>query len=611
MPVHRVYMTPTAFNDSELAALDYAQVADVVYLAHTNHKPSKLIRAGHTDWSFEDVAFGPTIAAPTGVTATATNPNQDQANSGNAYFPQDASYVVTAVNDDTGQESRASAEDTANNDLALKRNYNTITWSAVTGATSYRIYKSDNQQSYGHIGTTDKLTFRDDNIGPDLSSAPPTGYNPFAAAGDYPATIRFHEQRSWWGRTKNHPNAIYASRSADYENMDYTKPGREDDSIIIGLVSDKVNTINQLVSSKQGLLALTGNHIFTVQGSNEDYITATPPPRVRPEISRGASLLKPIQIDDVTFYETSKSGEIRTIGYQFQIDGLASNDITVFSRHLFANKNIVSWAWVEKPISAVIVILDDGTAVVLTWDQSQEVWGWTTWETDGLYKDVCSITERGEDRIYFVIERTVDGVAKTYIERAASELWEDQVDCCYLDCAKTFYNTGTAAENEAITTYDRLEHLEGETVYAWVDGGVITELNGGPLVVTGGAVTLPHGGSTVTIGKPFTSEIETLPLAMQTPQGWTVARPQHADRAVLRVINTHDILAGVDADNLFEPKQRELEDYGTPTNLLTGDLDVQLAGKSGNEVTITVQSTIPAPMHIAAVLIEPSFGNIG
>ena len=54
--------------------------------------------------------------------------------------------------------------------------------SAVAGATGYRIYKSENTQLYDYIWTTEDLSFRDDNIGPDLSVGPPIGDNPFVNA---------------------------------------------------------------------------------------------------------------------------------------------------------------------------------------------------------------------------------------------------------------------------------------------------------------------------------------------------------------------------------------------------------------------------------------------
>ncbi len=616
MPVHRIYKAASPYNSSELLGVDHEQTADVLYLAHLNHAPTKLIRASHTDWTFQTVTFGPSIPVPTGIAGVATTPNTDSANEGNAYFPQPSTYAVTSYSETTGQESRASSSVTLTNDPGLKRNYNTINWAAVTGATGYRIYKAENSQLYGYIGTTDQLTFRDDNIGPDLSQGPPIGDNPFSAAGDYPSALAFHEQRSFWGQTTNLPNGVWGSRSADYENMDFSRPQREDDGLAIGLVGNKVNVVNRLVSSKQGLLALTSNNIFSIQGSNEDYITATPPPRVRPEVRRGASNLKPIPLDSVLFYETAKNGEIRSMGYEFEADGMKSDDLTIFSRHLFEKHGIRAWAFAEKPASAIWVVRDDGKLACMTWDQAQQVWGWTICHTGELdasgnavdkFIDVSPVTEQGEDRVYFLVSRVVGGVTKLYVERMASELWKKQADACYLDSARSFVNAS------AVTVVDRLDHLEGRTVKALVDGNVVTRNAGQPLVVTGGKITLPFGGYKITVGLPFTALVETLPLAIQVRADWTVARPQQADKVVLRVVKTRNLEAGphdrLDANGddaaMFPVKQRGFEDYEDPIALKTGDFEVDMAGSSGNETVVVIRSPDPTPMHLAAVLIQP------
>jgi hypothetical protein len=604
MPVHRVYRVGSPYNSSELVEIDSEQTADVLYLAHTNHPPTKLTRGGHTLWTFADVAFTPVIAAPGGVGGSATTPNTDSANSGNAYFPQPATYVVTAYNELTGQESRASATVTLTNDLALKRNYNTVSWSAVAGATEYRVYKAENSQLYGHIGRTSALTFRDDNIGPDLGQGPPIADNPFDSAGNYPGCVTFFEQRSVWGRTTNRPNAVFFSRSADYENMDFTRPTVENDAFVIGLVANKVNVVNQLTPTKDGLLALTSNNIFSILGSNQDYLTAAPPPRIRPEISRGSSRLNTITIDNVSFYETAKTGEIRTIGFNFEIDGIKSDDITIFSRHLFENFDTVAWAYGEKPASAIIMIRDDGKALCLTWDQAQQVWGWTLWETDGWFRGVTVVTEGGEDRFYLLVERERGGDTALFVERMASELWEDQVDACYLDCARTFTN------EVAVDVVDRMDHLEGRTVVAWVDGAAVTTYNGQPLVVTDGRVQLPVAGLKITVGLSYEALIETLPLAVQTGQGWSVARPQQAKKVSINLKNSRNVKAGVDEDQLFEIKTRENEDWDAPIDLFTGWQEVDMAGTSGNETVVTIKSDAPTPMHVAAVLVEPVMGDL-
>lgn len=592
MPVQRIHKTPSPFNASEVFALDYEQTADVIYFAHRGHVPAKLVRTGHYEWGFSSVTFAPTIAAPGNVSVTATTGNSVV--TGDTYNPQPDSYVVTAVNEETGQESRASTSDSASNDLTLKKNYNTVTWDAVAGATLYRIYKAHNDGAYGYIGSSTALTFRDDNIGPDLSSGPPVGDNPFAGAGDYPGSVTFHEQRSIWGGSTNRPNGVWASRSADFENMDFTRPAVADDAFAIGLVSSKVNSVVQMVSHKEGLIAFTSNNIFSIRGANDDYLSASPPPRIRQELSRGSSGLNPIQIDGVIFYETAKRASVRTIGYRIEDDGLATDEVSIYSNHLFEGRRIVDWAYLEKPASIILAVLDNGTMACLTWEREHQVAGWTLWETDGTVESVCAVTEQGEDRAYMVVVREIGGEDVRFIERLASELWTAQEYACFLDCAKTVINP------EPSVTVNRLEHLEGREVVALVDGSVVRGL-----VVEDGEVTLPHAGTVVTVGLPYTATVSTLPLAVQSGNGWTIARPQQSAKVIVRTVNSRGLIAGPNEAGLFPVKERESEAYGDPTSLTTGDYEIEMAGTSQRETVVTVKSEDPLPMHITSIMVEP------
>jgi hypothetical protein len=103
--------------------------------------------------------------------------------------------------------------------------------------------------------------------------------------------------------------------------------------------------------------------------------------------------------------------------------------------------------------------------------------------------------------------------------------------------------------------------------------------------------------------------VETLPLAIQSGGGWTVARPQQAAKVILQVINSRNIFAGPDDDSLFPVKQREDEGYGDPIALYTGNLEVNMPGTSQRESVVVVQSSDPTPFHLAAILIEPQIAG--
>jgi len=471
MGVSRLYRAGSPYNAVDLAELDYEQTADTMYLAHLNYPVTKLVRGGHTDWRFGTVSFGPTLAVPASLAVEALIPNKDDENDNAAYFPQIRRYVVTALDDDSGQESRASAEVSVLNDLSLKRNYNLLSWAAVPGAERYRVYAADNQGEFGYIGAATGLTFTDDNIGPDLTDGPPKGENPFTTANDYPSTVTFHEQRLMLGRTRNKPNGVWGSQSADFENFDTSRPLKADDALSFVAVGQKVNSVNQLVSFTQ-LLLLTSDGLIKVSGGDDGggYLTATQI-ITRKQAGRGSSRLNPLVIDTAVFFKPKVGTSVRTIGYQFNIDGYSSNDIAIYSPHLFRNLDIVSWAYAQDPLSCVWAVRSDGKLLCFTWEAEQEVWGWTICETDGFVEQVCVISEivdagseRTEDRLYLVVRRSHPDGDKRFLERMASPSWEDVADACFLDCAVSY------AFDAPTAVLTNLHHLEGRTIRALADG---------------------------------------------------------------------------------------------------------------------------------------------
>lgn len=593
MSVARIYRTGSPFNGSELAEVDFEQSANVMYLAHLNHAPVKLTRNSHTDWDFSTVTFGPTLDAPTGLGVTASIPNTDAANSGDGYFPQPASYVITAINDVSGQESRASGAASATNDLTLKRNYNGLAWTAATGATRYRVYKADNTQEFGYIGQTTTTSFVDDNIGPDYSDGPPVGDNPFDDVdndgANWPSTVTFFEQRLLWARTANHPNAIWGSRSGMFENMDISRPIKASDALSFALVSGRVNAVNQLVAVNS-LMALTSDSIFKIEGGQAGYISATDFVSRR-QNGRGSSRLSPLVVDSVCFYQTSVGNGVRTLGYQFQTDSIDSNDVTIYSPHLFRGFDIVSWAYAQEPRSLIWAVRSDGKLLCFTWEQEQQVWGWTICETDGLVESVCVVSEGAEDRLYLTVRRG----DKLLIERMAAARWGAVEDSCFLDSAVSYLFDPPAR------VLRNLDHLEGRTISVLADGNVVTGL-----VVSGGTVTLPFAAVKACAGLPFSATIETLPLAIQAQQGWTLAKPQTQAKAVVRVIDSRGLKAGPDDASLEPLRARSNEPPGAPNALKNGLLETWLRPAINGGARVVVRSDDPLPLTVTGVYLDPA-----
>jgi hypothetical protein len=607
MGVSRVFRVGSPYNGVELEELDHEQQSDTMYLAHIDHTPGRLTRTAHDAWTFADVAFGPKLLPPSTVTVEVNTPNTDSENGGAAFFPQNARYAVTAVDED-GYESRwTGAGITAYNDLSLKRNFNFIEWGAVAGAASYKVYKADNSSFYGYIGSTNVLEFVDDNIGPDLSTAPPEAYNPFEGAGNYPSTVTFFEQRLLFGRSRNSPNAIWGSRSAEFENFDQSIPLRADDSIALAANAGQVNAINQLVSTTS-LLALTSDSLFRIDSVAEGgYLTASPPATVRRQIGRGSSRLNPLVIDNVVFYAPSVGSGVRSLNYKFEVDGLTSDDVTIFSPHFFDDMHIVSWCYAQEPRSIVWAVRSDGKLLAFTWEQAQQVWGWTLCETDGFVLSCCSVPEDGEDRVYLVVRRTIAGVDRTFIERMAASRWNDVADCCFLDCAVSY------DYEEPRSTFRNLWHLEGRTVWGLVDGFVVKDL-----LVENGQVTLPPSAGAVrkaTFGLPYDVNIQTMPVMFQGGAGTNAARKQQPGEIVLHLRDSRNILAGAGRENgtlpaeLYEIKPRGDEPWGEVDALKDGKYLMDSPNVVSGQASVYVKQTDPLPLTLLGIYLDPIIGG--
>lgn len=139
----RVYTLTTTYVETDLFALHFAQDSDVLTLVHPSYPAAELKRLGATNWTLTAVSFAAPTNAPTTLAVTATIAENKNLTT--------QKYVLTTVAADGVTESLACTPVAASNNLTLAGNYNTLTWSAVAGATRYNAYKLRGG-IYGYIG---------------------------------------------------------------------------------------------------------------------------------------------------------------------------------------------------------------------------------------------------------------------------------------------------------------------------------------------------------------------------------------------------------------------------------------------------------------------------
>jgi len=585
MGFHRIYQAVSPYPHDKVRDIDSAQTADVLFTAHLEYAPRKLTRFGHTDWRWETLTFGPTIAIPTGHSVAATAPNTT------GYVAKTYKYKITSIKDSFPvQESRASTVVQVDNDLTLTGNYNTITVPVPSGDVARHVIYKEQAGVYGYIGATDGTSFKDNNIQPILSETPPVGENPFDTFGNYPAAVTFGQQRLWYAATGNVINGVFASRTADFENMDRSRPARADDSLSFALVGERVNSITHLIW-QQDLQAFSSDGVWSISGGGDFGVITPSDINPKRNIGRGARRVKPLPVDSVIFFVPSKGFSVRAMGFSFEIEGYKSNNVAIFSPHLFKDHLLVKMAFQEEPFSILWGVRDDGILLAFTWEEEQQVWGWTPIETDGFVEDVAIISEGGFDRVYVLVRRTINAVERLFVERLAMPHGGDITTACHLDCAIT------QVFDPPTDTITGLHHLEGQTVSASYDGYVTHDL-----VVENGSVTLPVEATIVTVGLRYYGRIETLPGALSSSQGSLHVNTQQISDIIVRTIDTRGIEIGIGGASFLE--QVEPKDGIAVNDLMNVeaiDYKVPPPGDWKETSSIVIEQNEPLPAHIVSI----------
>lgn len=276
----------------------------------------------------------------------------------------------------------------------------------------------------------------------------------------YPTEVEFFGGRLVFAATRDQPQTTWFSKSGNYVDFGKTVPSVDDDAIAATLNARQVNRITDLVPLSQLILMTTGGEWKTT-GGQEDVLAPTTI-GFKPQSYHGSAELPALVIGNTALFMQNRGYIARDIGYQFESDGYAGNDLTVFSSHLTEGKPIVEWEYQQVPYSTVWSVRSDGVLLAMTYMKDQSVVGWTPMEIDGFVESVTAIPEGGEDSVYVVVRRTVGGVQKRYVERLASRLITDVREGRFLDSHLTYDGRNTGATTITATSAD------------WTVGGAVT-----------------------------------------------------------------------------------------------------------------------------------------
>jgi hypothetical protein len=594
--VQEVYTISTPYLEDELALLKFSQNASVMNITHPSHPPYKLQLFSATSWTLTPVVFGATVGPPSSVVGVASTPD------GVTY-----KYTVTAV-DENNQESVPAfppAWVSPATDLRVTPGTNNINWAAVPGAFAYNVYGSSPTYSFldndnnnmGFIGSTFSLQFVDSNISPDFSQTPPVHDDPFTGAVNPQVSSYFQQRLVYANGGGNLVETFWASKTGAPYNFDISNPPQANDAITAELVSLEVNEIKSLIPMPTGLIALTTNGTWQINGGAGGVATQGGPITpititATPQAYIGANDVPPIVVNFDILFVQAKGSIVRDLTFNIYQNIYTGNDISILSSHLFYGHQILEWAYAEEPFKVIWCIREDGVLLSLTLVKEQDMYGWARHDTLGNFKSVATVTEGQTDATYFAIQRPnpVGGGTRLSIERLADRTFPFGAEDAW--CVDSGVKTVSTFPNASL-----LVSAATGTVNLTADGEVFTSDMVGWVIRTGGGIintTVFIDGHTMTglVVKTLTDILPNDPNKRPdiAPSGaWTLDKPatrlfglDHLEGQQVSVLADGGVINDLVVHNgsitLPNPVTKVIAGYGYQAQLQTMPLDL------GNEI---------------------------
>jgi len=397
----------------------------------------------------------------------------------------------------------------------------------------------------------------------------------FSQVHGYPVSVAFHQDRLVAGGSRDLPNRLWMSKSANIFNFD-TGTGLDDEAIEFGILSDQVNAIRSVFS---------GRHLQVFTSGAEWMVTGDPltpsTVQLRRQTRIGSPIdrtLPPINVDGATLFLARNNKEIREFLFTDVEQAYQANDLALLSQHLMNTPVDQDF---DQSRRLVHIVMSDGTLATVTAFRAEQVTAWTLQKTDGSFLSVAVV---GND-VYVLVQRSSGVLIEQFDE---------------------LFQTDSALSGQSgspTSVWSGLDHLEGKTVKVLADGIFRQEA-----VVTTGSITLNEPASAVEVGLPYTHIVEPLPPAFDGPLG---ARQGVALRLIEAGFRLHETKA-LRVDVGKGPKELPFKALGTSGVLdaapaaFTGNKQVRALGwkSTGTEPLWRIEQDTPYPFTLLSVTTE-------
>jgi hypothetical protein len=429
----------------------------------------------------------------------------------------------------------------------------------------------------------------------------------------YPTGVAFHEGRLTWIGNDQFDGSV----SDAYESFDDSITG--DAGPLSRTIALGGRNEGRWLLSLSSLFAGTDSLIASINASTLDEILTPTNFAVRQVASVGSEIFQPVKLsDDRGLYIGAGGTSLYELSYDTTLAGFVATQFSKLTANLYTG-GVTGMKLQKLPDQRIWISVANSPAACVVYEPREKVIATIPIETagDDIIEAFAVIPSAdGQDRVYMSVKRIIGGNPVRYIEKLAMD---SEAKPGTVSKVMDAFVSGTGAHSATITG---LDHLEGRTVVAWVDGApVCDDAADNPattFTVTGGEITLPVAPTAgYCVGLAYRARFKSSRLGYAPEDSTAMLRNKEITRAGFLFADyvRSGVQFGTEFDNPDHPLDRlpALAENGAAADeIVIGVAEDEsphpIGGGVGLDTRLCVEANSPKPVTVLSIVLAEDMG---